>query len=79
MGKEFRLTTIDNPYNPFTQFVDWNAFDVDMGYNTLAFLGRVVQTSENFSGKDEESAREEAIDEIIKYNVLGLYKKVYKE
>ena len=72
------LTTIDNPFDPFTQFDEWLAFDEDNGYFTCAYLARVTITSDELSEADEELAIEDAIDEIIKYNVLGLYKKATK-
>lgn len=79
MNEEYRLTTIDNPYDPFTQFKEWNDFDIEKGYYTLSFLGRVTQSSKNLSALDEELARIDAIDEIVKHNVLGIYKKVKKK
>lgn len=70
------LTTIDNPYNPWTEYEAWEAFDARLGYNTPAFLARVAITSDEMSEMDQDVAIENAIDEIIKENVLGLYIKV---
>lgn len=70
------LTTVDNPYNPFTQFNEWFAFDEGRGYNTPAFLARVLITSDELSEADQDVAIELAIDEIVRENVLGLYRKV---
>lgn len=70
------LTTVDNPYNPFTQFNEWFAFDVQAGYNTAAFLARIVKTSDELSDADQSQAIEDAIEEIVSENVLGLYRKV---
>ena len=36
------LTTIDNPYDPFSQFDDWLAFDEGKGYFTCEYLARMV-------------------------------------
>lgn len=70
------LTTTDNPFNPFTQFDEWYAFDTGAGYNTLAFLARVVRTSHHLSDADQLAAINSAMDEIVKENVLGLYRKI---
>lgn len=72
------LTTVDNPYNPFTHFKEWFAFDTVSGYNTASFLARIVITSDDLSDADQALAIQDAIDEIIEENVLGLYQKVLR-
>jgi hypothetical protein len=72
------LTTVDNPFDPFTQFDDWQAFDESMGYYTSNYLARITKTSDELSQEDEDIAIESAIDEIVKLNILGIYKKVVK-
>lgn len=73
------LTTIDNPFDPFTQFDAWFLFDVEKGYNTCAYLARIARTSEQLSDQENDEEIERAIDEIIKYDFLNIYKKVSKE
>ena len=70
------ITTIDNPYDPFENFDEWFMFDIAKGYNSCGYLARIARTSDQFS--EEENAREieNAIDEIIRYDFTGLYKKV---
>jgi hypothetical protein len=75
---EHMLTTIDNPFNPFTQWDEWYAFDLASGYNTPGMLARIVQTSDELSEADQAQAIEDAIDEIVDENVLGIYRKVAK-
>lgn len=70
------LTTVDNPYDPRTQYDDWNAWDQRTGYHTLALLGRIVRTSDDLSDADQELAIEQAIEEIVKENVSGMHMKV---
>lgn len=70
------LTTVDNPYDPFTQFDDWYAWDVREGYNSLSLLARVVRTSNDLSDADQDVATEMAIDEIVRENVSGKHRKV---
>ena len=73
------LTTTDNPYDPFTQFDDWYSFDERHGYHTCSYLDRVSSSSPNLSGFDAQFAIDQAINEILKYNLTGNYKKVTKE
>lgn len=76
MDKECMLTTFDNPFDPFDQFVQWNLFDVEKGYNTSAYLARIARISEESTQKEENEEIERAIDEIIKYDFMNIYKKV---
>jgi hypothetical protein len=62
------LTTKDNPYNPWSQFDQWYTWDLTRGYDTLAYLGRIVVTSDELSAADQSLAIEQAIDEIITQN-----------
>ena len=76
MVNQSMLTTVDNPFNPFTQFDEWFAFDESKGYHTCAYLARITKTSDELSDADENIAIESAIDEIIRINILGIYRKV---
>lgn len=73
---EHVLTTVDNPFNPVTQFDEWNAWDMAAGHHTLSLLGRVVITSNELSDADQSLAIEYAIDEIVRENVSGVHRKV---
>ena len=70
------LTTVDNPFSPFTQFNEWYAFDTVKGYNSLGLLARVVITSDELSDADQEGAIEAAIEEIVRENLSGMHRKV---
>lgn len=74
-----RLSTKDNPFNPFTEFEEWFAFDTDRGYNTCGYLARIAKTSSDVSNSINEAEIERAIDEIVRLNVNGLYIKVLQE
>lgn len=73
---EHMLTTTDNPFNPFTDFDTWYAYDLVLGHHTSALLARVVRTSEELSEEDESQAMEDAIDKIVTENVSGVHRKV---
>lgn len=70
------ITTFDNPYNPFTNFNEWFMFDVEKGYYTCNYLARIVNITDDMNMKEEEAEIERAIDEIILYNPLNIYKKI---
>ena len=72
------LTTIDNPYDPLDDYARWYAYDEAAGYHTGAYLARVVSFSSELSDLDQELAIEQAIDEIVEFNILGIYRKVSK-
>ena len=76
MANNCMLTTFDNPFDPFEQFTSWFMFDVEKGYNSCAYLGRIAKTSEQFSEEENKEEIEKAIDEIIKYDFMNIYKKV---
>ena len=73
-----RITTHDNPYDPFEQFTSWYLFDCEKGYNTCSKLARIAQLTDDMSSVEIEKETERAIDEIIKYDFLNIYKKVYR-
>jgi hypothetical protein len=73
------LTTIDNPFDPFTEFDSWFRYDESKGYHSCSFLGRIAKTSNALSDEDQALAIESAIDEIIKYDPLNIYRKAYEK
>lgn len=73
------LSTIDNPFNPHIQWDEWKRYDEDKKYYTCAYLARITKTSDDLSDADYNKAVEDAINEIVKLNVNGLYIKIYEE
>lgn len=70
------LTTFDNPFDPFEQFDSWYMFDRDKGYKSCEYLDRIARTSSQLTDEENEEEIERAIDEIIKYDFMNIYKKV---
>lgn len=75
-SSECMLTTFDNPYDPFEQFSLWFLFDAEKGYNSCAYLGRIARTSDTLSDEENNREVERAIDEIVRYDFMNIYKKV---
>jgi hypothetical protein len=73
------LTTFDNPYNPFENFNEWFLFDVEKGYNSCEYLGRIAHTSDQLSDYENDEEVERAIDEIVMLDPFNIYKKVKNE
>ena len=78
MDTEVMLTTFDNPYDPFDDFVSWFMYDIEQGYYTCSKLARIARFSEDFSTIEDKIETERAIDEIINYDFLNIYKKVVR-
>jgi len=76
---EYHLTTVDNPFDPFTEFKEWLSFDLRHNYNTLELQDRVIVTSDELSEADQIDAYNQAIDEIVRLNVSGVHRKVSRE
>lgn len=74
--KELMLSTFDNPFNPFTQFDEWYAFDSHKGYYCLERVARVLRTSDELSEADQVVAYNTAVMETVRVNETGMYKKV---
>ena len=79
------VTTLDNPYDYFTEFDEWYAFDTSHGYdvigqpyNTLQYVARVTNANPNMSEEEYSMAVSDAVDEICRLNVTGNYRKVYE-
>lgn len=79
MNSECMLTTIDNPFDPSTQFDSWFQFDIEKGYYSCSKLARIAKLSDDMSEKETDEEIERAIDEIIQYDFLNIYKKVKRE
>lgn len=70
------VTTTDNPYDPRTDFPAWYVWDVSEGYNTCAYLARVLAETTDFPQEYNDRLVEAAIDEIVAIHNGKLYKKL---
>lgn len=73
---EYMLTTVDNPFDPWTQWDEWFAYDMNSGYNTPGLLARVARSSSELSDADQHHAIQSAIEEIVRENLSGVHRKV---
>lgn len=73
---EYILTTKDNPFDYFTQFDEWFAYDCRCGYNCCGIVAALAKTSPKLSNKVNTMITNQAIDEFLANDLLGIYKKV---
>ena len=64
--KEIKITTIDNPFSPFTQFDEWYQYDTRFGYDTLGVLNRMSLSSSQLSEKDQKRIEEDSMIALVK-------------
>ena len=79
IDNETMLTTFDNPFDPFEDFTSWWMFDIEKGYNTCSYVDRIAHVTDDMTQKEVNEEIERAIDEIIQFNPLNIYKKVKRE
>lgn len=70
------LTTFDNPFDPFEDFTSWMLFDKEKGYDSSERLMRIANLSDDMTQKEVDDEIERAINEIIKYDFMNIYKKI---
>ncbi len=73
------LTTVDNPYDPFTEYDRWWQYDTQCGYYSAALLARIAVVADDLPLPSLEQAIEDAIDEIVRVNASGVHRKVVRE
>ena len=80
--KETALTTIDNPYSPFSQFDDWYSYDTEKGYDCCGYLDRMKSLMKEdttyLSPEKEDTILDNIIDIIVNNDPTGMYVKVQK-
>lgn len=76
--QDYLITTVDNPYNPWTDWDLWYAYDENSGYHTCSYLARLMSVGEGLSDQEEDQEYNDAVDEIIRYDVTNKYAKIAK-
>lgn len=59
------LTTIDNPYDPWTEYDKWLQFDHEKGYYTQELLARAAQVDLDESDEITEKIINLAMIELV--------------
>lgn len=77
--KQNLLTTVDNPYHPIDQFDEWLRFDHEHGYYTMERLAKVAGISYDLTDLENQRNINAAVDDFIRLDELGIYKRIVVE
>lgn len=75
---QFKITTNDNPFNPFEDWDNWFLYDMEKGYGSCSVLDRIVRIGDDFTEIEIAQEVERAIDAIVKHDFTDTFKKVSK-
>ena len=78
MTKECRLTTVDNPFDPFEDFTSWYLFDMEKGYDCCGRVDRLVNITDEMTDYEIECEVERAIDRLVELDFTDTFKKFVK-
>ena len=73
------LTTFDNPFDPFEQFIDWFLYDIEKKHNCCSLLMNIAKIGDDFTQKEIDEEIERAIDVIVAMDFTNTYKKLVKQ
>lgn len=76
---EYAVTTMDNPWNPFTYPDEWLDWDTKYGYSTNEWLALYALTSSSLDDETNEHLVNDGVNDFLAANPLGIHYKVYKE
>lgn len=71
MSRSVALSTSDNPYNPITQYDDWERYDSLKRYFTNDYLDRVCHTTKELGNELYLQDIENTIDEAVLLNLIS--------
>lgn len=82
--EKYLLTTIDNPFNPFTQYDEWYAWDErdarKMDRPTcIGYFDRLAALSDEISDKEFTQVSNDIVDEIVALNLSGKFARINKK
>ncbi len=77
--KDYMLTTIDNPFNPWVDYDGWYAYDERMGYHTCAYMARLITSSIEMTDEEQDHEYNKAMNAIIAHDPTGKYIRISKD
>lgn len=78
--KEHRLTTIDNPHNPFKEPNEWRSYDLHFHNDCCTRLVAVFASdANNMTEEEADLDYENAIERVLELDDVGIFIRVTKE
>lgn len=75
--KDIWVTTVDNPFDPFTQWERWYNFDEQKGYRTCERIARLAHCNvDNLSPKENDELVNSAIVTLCEFFGDKVYRPV---
>lgn len=71
----FMLSTSDNPYSPFTEWIPWLMEDIRLGHDTVGLLARMTPGAEGISDDSEVMG----MYDVVRNNFSGVHVVVVPE
>ena len=79
MDRIYMLSTLDNPFDPFTDFTSWYMFDCEKGHNTSSRLARIANLNNEMTQKERDAEIDRAMDFIVAHDLEKKYIKVHEQ
>lgn len=71
MARSVALSTSDNPFDPITQYDEWERYDSMKKYYTNDYLDRVCHTTRELGDQVYLQDIEATIDEAVKLDLIS--------
>lgn len=75
----YMITTMDNPWNPFTHFDEWYDWDDKCGYHTCRWIALFAKASIYLDDDTNQAMHDVGVDEFLSINPFGIHMKVYED
>ena len=75
---DYMVTTIDNPYNPFTRYRKWREHDDSHCYHTEEWIYVLSKTSNDLLPEERDEQIDFGVDRLLMLDPYGLHVKVYE-
>ena len=70
------LSTTDNPFDPFEDYISWHLYDERLDHNCASLLAMYADISDDMTDEEVSEAINSAIDTIVATDETGLFIKV---